>query len=96
MVLGSTQPLTGMSTRNLPGGKGWATYKADLIAICEPIVQKMWEPRRLTTVWASTACYRGSFTLRYIPGDKSLQAVVLFTPACAPELSSLPYCPDFA
>jgi hypothetical protein len=22
----------------------------------------MWEPRRLTTLWASTACYRGSFT----------------------------------
>jgi hypothetical protein len=24
----------------------------------------MWEPRRLTTLWASTACYRDSFTLR--------------------------------
>jgi hypothetical protein len=23
----------------------------------------MWEPRRLTTLWASTACYRGSFTV---------------------------------
>jgi hypothetical protein len=23
----------------------------------------MWEPRRLTTLWASTACYRDSFTL---------------------------------
>jgi hypothetical protein len=22
----------------------------------------MWEPRRLTTLWAFTACYRGSFT----------------------------------
>jgi hypothetical protein len=22
----------------------------------------MWEPRRLTTPWATTACYRGSFT----------------------------------
>jgi hypothetical protein len=33
--------------------------KADnLIAICEPTVYKMWEPRRLTTLWASTACYR--------------------------------------
>jgi hypothetical protein len=37
---GSTQPLTEMSTRNLPGGgKGWLAHKADsLIAICEPIV----------------------------------------------------------
>jgi hypothetical protein len=25
------------------------------------LVYTMWEPRRLTTLWASTACYRGSF-----------------------------------
>jgi hypothetical protein len=25
----------------------------------------MWEPRRLSTPWASTACYRNSFTLPY-------------------------------
>jgi hypothetical protein len=37
--LGSTQPLTEMSTRNLPGGKGRPAPKADkLTAICEPIV----------------------------------------------------------
>jgi hypothetical protein len=30
MALGSTEPLTEMSTRNLPGGgKGWPTRKAD-------------------------------------------------------------------
>jgi hypothetical protein len=29
MVLGSTQPLTEMSTMNLPGGKGRPTGKAD-------------------------------------------------------------------
>jgi hypothetical protein len=33
-----------------------------LTAICEAIVHKMWEPRRLTALWASTACYRDSFT----------------------------------
>jgi hypothetical protein len=39
MALGSTQPLTEMSTRNLPGGKGWPVRKTDnLTAICEPIV----------------------------------------------------------
>jgi hypothetical protein len=39
MVLGSTQPLTEMSTRNLPGSKGWPAREADnLTAICEPIV----------------------------------------------------------
>jgi hypothetical protein len=26
----------------------------------------MWDPRRLTTLWASTACYRDSFTLPYL------------------------------
>jgi hypothetical protein len=39
MALGSSQPLTEMSTRNLPGGKKRPTRRADnLIAICEPIV----------------------------------------------------------
>jgi hypothetical protein len=39
MALESTQPLTEMSTKNLPGGKGRQTRKADnLTAICEPIV----------------------------------------------------------
>jgi hypothetical protein len=57
-ALGSTQPLTEMSTRNLLGGKGQPTRKADNVtAICEPTVKKMWEFRRLTTLWASKACY---------------------------------------
>jgi hypothetical protein len=39
MALRSTQPLTEMSTRNLPGGKERLTRKADnLTAICEPII----------------------------------------------------------
>jgi hypothetical protein len=66
MALGSTQPLTEMSTRNLPEqkGKGRPARKANnLTAICEPIVQKMWKPQPLTTLWAFTACYRDSFTL---------------------------------
>jgi hypothetical protein len=38
LTLGSTQPLTEMSTRNLPGDKGQPTRKADnYTAICEPI-----------------------------------------------------------
>jgi hypothetical protein len=37
MDLGSTQPLTEMSTRNLPGDKGRPASKADnLTAICGP------------------------------------------------------------
>jgi hypothetical protein len=43
MTLGSSQPLTEMSTRNLTGGKGIPARRADnLTAICEPIVKKMW------------------------------------------------------
>jgi hypothetical protein len=39
MALGSTQPLTKMSTRNLPGGRKWPACRADnLAAICEPNV----------------------------------------------------------
>jgi hypothetical protein len=49
--------------RCLPGRKGRTDRKAeDLTAICEPIVYKMWEPRRLTTPWAFTDCCRDSFT----------------------------------
>jgi hypothetical protein len=41
MALGSTQPLTEMSTRNIPGDEGRPARKADnLTAICEPIVYK--------------------------------------------------------
>jgi hypothetical protein len=48
MALGSIQPLTEMSTRNPPVGKGRSAREADnLTAFCEPIVQEMWEPRRL-------------------------------------------------
>jgi hypothetical protein len=39
IALESTQPLTEMSTRNLPGVKERSERKADnLIAICEPTV----------------------------------------------------------
>jgi hypothetical protein len=39
MALGSTQPLTEMSTRHLPGGKEQPAHEADnLTTICEPIV----------------------------------------------------------
>jgi hypothetical protein len=62
MALGSTQPATEVSTRNLPGGKGRPARNADNhTAICQPIIWKMWEPRCLTIVWNSIVCYRDSF-----------------------------------
>jgi hypothetical protein len=66
MALRTTQPLTEMSTRNLPGGKGGPARNGNLTTICEPIVLKMWEPRRLTNLWAFTACHSDSFTFFYL------------------------------
>jgi hypothetical protein len=34
----------------------------NLTAICELIVERMWEPRRPTTLWTFKACYKDSFT----------------------------------
>jgi hypothetical protein len=67
MALGLTQPLTEMSTRNLPGDKEQPAHEADnLTAICELIVKEMWEPRHFTTLSASTAWYRDNSTFSYI------------------------------
>jgi hypothetical protein len=57
----STQPLTEMSTKYLPGVRGRLARMANkLTTICEPIAWKMWKPQHLTTLYSSTACYRDS------------------------------------
>jgi hypothetical protein len=38
MALGLIRPLAEMNTRNIPRGKGRPERKADLTALCEPIV----------------------------------------------------------
>jgi hypothetical protein len=69
MTLGSTQPLRDMSTMNLPGGKGRPARETDdLTAVCERIVYKIWEPRRLITLWAFVVCYRDRSTLSFMFG----------------------------
>jgi hypothetical protein len=82
MAPGSTQTLAEMSTRNLLGGTGRPARGADnLTAICEPTVYKMWEPRRITTLWAFMACYRDSFnftfTRHYILDDSAFHILHL-------------------
>jgi hypothetical protein len=63
-ALGLTKPLTEMTTRNLPGGKGRPMHKADtLTAICEPIVYRKSGNLDVLTLWASTACFRDSFLI---------------------------------
>jgi hypothetical protein len=64
MALGSTE----MSTRDLPRGKGQLACEADnFTAVCEPVVSKIWVLRHLTTLWASTICYRGRFNFFFTP-----------------------------
>jgi hypothetical protein len=51
MTLGFTQPVTEISTRNVPRSKVLPSLKTDnLTAICKLIVYKMLDPRRLTTL----------------------------------------------
>jgi hypothetical protein len=55
MTLGLTQPLIEISTINLPGWSGRArpARKADnLVAIVEPNVRRLQDPRHLTTLRA--------------------------------------------
>jgi hypothetical protein len=65
ILLMQTQPLTQIITRNLPGVKGGQTERKpdNLTVVCESIFYKMREPRRLTKLFASTACNRDSFNL---------------------------------
>jgi hypothetical protein len=54
------------------GGKVWSTRKAgNLTAICESIVSTILEPRRLTGLWTSTACFTESFITFHYLGTRS-------------------------
>jgi hypothetical protein len=62
----STQSLTEISTRNLPGGKARPVHTADnFTVICEPIVKAVLKPRRLT------ACCWDSFTFTFTVAERS-------------------------
>jgi hypothetical protein len=72
-----------MSTRNLLEIKdGWS------IRLTSPpcvrlVSRKVWEPRRLTTLWASTACYKNRFNFyltnvkNIIPKKAGISALIL-------------------
>jgi hypothetical protein len=58
MVLGSTQPLTEMSTRNLPGGK--ARKVDNLSAICD-CLENVGASNVFQSYGIPRPCYRDSF-----------------------------------
>jgi hypothetical protein len=58
MALGSTQHVTEMSTRNVPGGGGVKGDRCVRMTTSSPSMNIL--SRRLTTLWASAACYRDS------------------------------------
>jgi hypothetical protein len=94
MGLGSTQPLTEMSTKNLPGGvKDHRRVRLTTLppSMSRDCLEKMWEPRRLTILWAFTACYRDRFTF-YLGYDNVLSGgwLLVFRRSLLPPSSVLP------
>jgi hypothetical protein len=74
MALGSTQPLTEMSTTNLPGVKGLPVRKADnLTAICEYVC--------IESVGASTS-HNPTDLHGLLQGQLSLLYFISFTVLC--------------
>jgi hypothetical protein len=64
MWLELIQPVTEMITRNNPGGKERPVLKADnLTAICESRICGWLDVSQI--LWASTACYKYSFTFYF-------------------------------
>jgi hypothetical protein len=90
MAAGSTQPLTRMSTRNLPEGKGQPACKADnFTAICDPAVSKIWEPQSSTTPRPSMACYRDTFTFYKHIYKKFWEELIIYFPFSVMLLSDM-------
>jgi hypothetical protein len=66
-AMGLTQLLTEISTRNLPGSKGWLMCEADnLTAICEPTFWNTWESPHLITLWVSPQTVTGIASPSYL------------------------------
>jgi hypothetical protein len=69
MAPGSIQPLTEMSTRNLPEGIKLLARRADNLATIWAECPKMWEPQSLASLRASAACTGITLPYTFSYGD---------------------------
>jgi hypothetical protein len=58
------------------GVKSSPARRGDLTAIFEPIVCKMWEPRRHATLWVSTASYMDNFIFFFFYHEKHSHSLI--------------------
>jgi hypothetical protein len=73
MALGSTQPVTEMSDRNISWGKGgWCVRLTTLPPSCSNCLE-IWEPHSPGTLWACPELYRECFTFYLILGYRQTE-----------------------
>jgi len=84
MVLGSTQPLVKMNTRNIPGSKGGRCVRLTTSPHSSAECYEIWEPKPPTTLWATPGLLRDSFTLGTVFLNFPMVSLVFFSDIILP------------